>query len=232
MAPLCHSHQIFLINKDFLVYWWGSSRYMQAIFQKFMELKEDHIFWMWIYVICWHLVCPMMPCMIFWKVLLPWKLINSYLNIVFQTLFLNIMFQTVKLFFLCLSSILNFNYGYSEESDKPVPILSTTLFDSKKSLRCLSSFFCFVYCFYLYLLGTKSEKVMNTGLVFRFWGKSLILFSPPWYLQTCMCSSLKLLVLEHHTKFVQLFGEDHYIPNVHFLLHYPEQIIHGFGAHD
>lgn len=39
-----------------------------------------------------------------------------------------------------------------------------------------------------------------------------------------LCSSLKLLINKPHTKFVQLYGESSYIPKMHFLLHYPDQI--------
>jgi hypothetical protein len=37
-----------------------------------------------------------------------------------------------------------------------------------------------------------------------------------------LCSSLKLLIREHHSKFVILYGT--YIPKMHFLTHYPEQM--------
>ena len=39
-----------------------------------------------------------------------------------------------------------------------------------------------------------------------------------------LCSSLKILINEHHSKFVQLYGVSSYIPKMHFLLHYPDQI--------
>lgn len=39
------------------------------------------------------------------------------------------------------------------------------------------------------------------------------------------CSSLKLLIREHHDMFVRLYGPDKYIPKLHFILHYPDQIL-------
>ena len=39
------------------------------------------------------------------------------------------------------------------------------------------------------------------------------------------CSSLKLLIKEHHLKFVRLYGASSYIPKMHFLTHYPEQML-------
>ena len=39
-----------------------------------------------------------------------------------------------------------------------------------------------------------------------------------------LCSSLKLLIREHHTKFVNLYGVEVFIPKMHFLVQYPDQI--------
>lgn len=36
--------------------------------------------------------------------------------------------------------------------------------------------------------------------------------------------SLKLLIRDHHKEFVRLYGVGAYIPKMHFLTHYPEQI--------
>ena len=40
-----------------------------------------------------------------------------------------------------------------------------------------------------------------------------------------LSSSLKLLIKEHHTKFVSLYGISSCIPKMHFLIHYPEQML-------
>ena len=40
-----------------------------------------------------------------------------------------------------------------------------------------------------------------------------------------LCSSLKPLIRDHHVKFVELYGENSYIPKMHFLVHYPEQML-------
>ena len=40
-----------------------------------------------------------------------------------------------------------------------------------------------------------------------------------------LCTSLQLLIKEHHEKFVDLYGAGVYIPKMHFLVHYPEQIL-------
>lgn len=39
------------------------------------------------------------------------------------------------------------------------------------------------------------------------------------------CATLKHLVIEHHTLHCSLYGCDQVIPKMHFLTHYPEQIM-------
>jgi len=39
------------------------------------------------------------------------------------------------------------------------------------------------------------------------------------------CSSLKLVIKEHHLKFIHLYGASFYNPKLHFLIHYPEQML-------
>ena len=39
------------------------------------------------------------------------------------------------------------------------------------------------------------------------------------------CSSLKLLIREHHSNFVHLYGASFYIPKFYFLTHCPEQML-------
>jgi len=39
-----------------------------------------------------------------------------------------------------------------------------------------------------------------------------------------LCSLLKLLIAENHSKFVSLYGVEACIPKMHFLVHYPDQI--------
>lgn len=40
-----------------------------------------------------------------------------------------------------------------------------------------------------------------------------------------LCVTLKCLVEKHHTLFVSLYGVENYIPKLHFLVHYPAQIL-------
>ena len=119
------------------------------------------------------------------------------------------------------SRLLNFDYGYSE-SDKPIPILSTTLSDPNKSFRCSSSQMLLLVCILPLLIGDKikadGDKHWSCFLLLQ---KIIdIVFSP--LICHNLCSSLKLLIKEHHSLFVQLYGKHKYIPKLHFLLHYPE----------
>ena len=40
-----------------------------------------------------------------------------------------------------------------------------------------------------------------------------------------LCVTLKNLIDKHHSCFVSLYGADKYIPKLHFLVHYPAQIL-------
>lgn len=38
-------------------------------------------------------------------------------------------------------------------------------------------------------------------------------------------ATLRLLIADHHSMFVALYGKEKYIPKMHFMLHYPHQIL-------
>ena len=40
------------------------------------------------------------------------------------------------------------------------------------------------------------------------------------------CAILRVTIEEHHRSFISLYTQDKVIPKFHFLLHYPEQILH------
>ena len=72
---------------------------------------------------------------------------------------------------------------------------------------------------YHFLLVIKFLKT-NTGSVFR---KIVGIVLSPVFSEG-LCSLLKLLIAEHHSKFVSLYGVEACIPEMHFLVHYPDQI--------
>ncbi len=121
------------------------------------------------------------------------------------------------------SRLLNFNFGYSE-IDKPIPILSQTLLNPNRSLRSSSSQMLLLTRILPFLIGNEIQEGDEHWNCFLLLRKIMDIVLCPKVLLG-MCSSLKLLIGEHHRLFVALYGADKYIPKMHFLLHYPEQII-------
>ena len=118
--------------------------------------------------------------------------------------------------------LINFNYGYSESS-KPIPILSQTLNSSGKSLRLSASEMLLLTYVFPFIIGDKVPNNDDHWNCFLYLRKILdIVLSP--VVSENHASSLKLLIVEHHAKFVELYGNEFYIPKMHFLIHYPEQI--------
>lgn len=120
-------------------------------------------------------------------------------------------------------ALLSFNFGYSESTEKPAPILRTTLYSDGKSLRYSASQMLLLVRVLPLLIGDKISTDDPHWCCFLLLRKTLdIVLSP--IVSTNQISSLKLLIKEHHTRYVALYGLDAYIPKMHFLLHYPEQI--------
>ena len=118
--------------------------------------------------------------------------------------------------------LVNFNYGYSER-DQPVPILNDVLHDANKSLRSSASQMLTLLRILPFLIADKipeGEEHWNCFLMSR---KIVDIILCP-VISEGHCSSLKLLIRDHHTKFVELYGSSAYIPKLHFLVHYPDQI--------
>lgn len=118
--------------------------------------------------------------------------------------------------------LINFDYGYTE-TDKPVPILSTTL-KSDKALRSSASEMIVLVHILPFLIGDKILENEDHWACFLQLRKIIDIVLSPIVTEND-CSSLKLAIKDHHTKFVQLYGCSSYIPKMHFLVHYPEQIL-------
>ena len=112
------------------------------------------------------------------------------------------------------SCLIKFNFGYTE-ADKPIPILNQTLQNPHKSLRSTSSQMLLLTRILPFLIGNgidDGDKHWHCFLLLR---KILdIVLSPK--VSPGMCSSLKLLIQEHHQLFITLYGADKYIPKIHF----------------
>ena len=111
--------------------------------------------------------------------------------------------------------LLNFNFGYSDR-DKPVPILSRHL-QPENSLRSSASQMLTLLRVLPFLIGDKVPEESQHWISFSLLRKIVdIVLSPK--VSENHCSSLKILINEHHSKFVHLYGV--YIPKMHFLLHW------------
>lgn len=115
--------------------------------------------------------------------------------------------------------LINFSFGYSE-NDKPVPILSQAL-NPDKSIRSSASQMLLLVKILPFLVGDKIPEEEEHWACFILLRKIIDIVLCP-VASTSLCSSLKILIKEHHSKFVYLY--DKCIPKMHFLLHYPEQI--------
>ena len=74
-----------------------------------------------------------------------------------------------------------------------------------------------------FLIGDKIPEDNNNWLCFLLLRIIIEITLSPVLTET-HCSLLKLLIEEHHSKFVSIYGSGSLIPKMHFLVHYPEQI--------
>ena len=119
-------------------------------------------------------------------------------------------------------TLLGFNYGYSD-NDKPTPIISTVLYADDKKLKSSASQMLLLLRILPFLIGDRIPENDECWKCFILLRKIIdIVLSA--IVSDSLCSSLKLLVNEHHAAFVKLYGSESYIPKMHFLVHYPEQM--------
>ena len=118
--------------------------------------------------------------------------------------------------------LLNFNFGYSEK-DKPLPIYSTALKPDKMLRSSASQMLLLVQILPLLIADKIPENEDHWGCFILLRQIFDLMLAPIVTENTC--SSLKLLIRDHHTKFIRLYGSSSYIPKMHFLIHYPEQML-------
>ena len=118
-------------------------------------------------------------------------------------------------------SLVYFNYGYTE-SDRPVPIIQRH-FQSDKPIKSSASQMLLLLRILPFLIGSvvpDSDRHWKCFLLLR---KIIdMVFCP--VVTTGMADSLKILIIEHHETFVSLYPSC-FIPKMHFLIHYPEQML-------
>ena len=116
--------------------------------------------------------------------------------------------------------LLHFNFGYFI-TDKPIPILSWILRD--KSIRSSAAQMLTLVQVLPFLIGDKISEQDDHWLCYLLLRMIIDIVLCPFANEN-LCSSLKLLIKEHHSKFISLYGSSSYTPKMHFLVHYPEQI--------
>ena len=118
-------------------------------------------------------------------------------------------------------SLVHFNYGYTE-SDRPVPIIQRHL-QSDKPIKSSASQILLLLHILPFLIGSKvPESDFNWKCFLLLRQIMEIVFCP--VVTNSMAVSLKILIIEHHKAFVSLYPSC-FIPKMHFLIHYPEQML-------
>lgn len=120
--------------------------------------------------------------------------------------------------------LIMFNYGMTE-SDKPTAILTREILRSDDKKFHLSSSQTLLLCRLLPLLIgdciTEGDRHWKCYLLLL---KIMDIIVSP-VIAKGQCSTLKLLIEEHHISFTNLYGESCITPKFHFMIHYPEQIL-------
>ena len=117
--------------------------------------------------------------------------------------------------------LINFNFGYTE-SDKPVPILSSH-FQTDKPIRSSASQMRLLLQILPFLIGDKIPESEDCWKCFLLLRKIVDIVLCPLASENTS-SSLGFLIKEHQIAFMALYPA-HFIPKMHFLLHYPAQIL-------
>ena len=133
-------------------------------------------------------------------------------------------YMTSKLFTLTEYNrcLINFNFGYSD-NDKPVPILPN-VFSENKSLKSTASQMLTLIRHLPFIVGALIPEGDKHWACFLLLRKIVDIIMSP-ILPESISATLCLLIQEHHSMFVALYGKENFIPKFHFMLHYPSQIL-------
>ena len=129
-------------------------------------------------------------------------------------------FFTLDLINLRLQS---FAFGYSEVGSKPVPLTAAT-FDHDGKLKQSASRMLLLARVLPFLIGDKiPEECEQWECYLTLLDILEIALSPTVSKHTV--SYLRVLIEEHHLKFVELYPHLNVIPKMHYMVHYPSQIL-------
>ena len=121
--------------------------------------------------------------------------------------------------------LLDFDYGYTEVSDKPTPITSQHLrSETTKHLRQGSAqTWLLARILPLLIASSIPEDDDHWQCYLKLLNIIDICLSP--IATTDVCGLLKVLIEEHHTAFKALYPNWSITPKMHYMIHYPEQIL-------
>ena len=117
----------------------------------------------------------------------------------------------------------HFDYEYTEIS-KPPPINSRSTIVDGKPLKLSAAQSLLLIRIFPLLIGDVIPCECPNWKCFMLLSKIVDIIMCPWS-SADLCAILKMLITEHHQMFVTLYSARSVIPKLHFLLHYPEQIM-------
>ena len=122
--------------------------------------------------------------------------------------------------------IKSFNYGYTEISTKPPEITHRCITEDMKIRFSASEMLTMVHIFPL-LIGDKIPHHDKNYHCFMTLIKILQICLAP-VVTDSLVAFLRVLIEEHHHSFCEIYANESFIPKLHFMVHYPNQIIrHG-----
>ena len=120
--------------------------------------------------------------------------------------------------------LIQFDYGHSETADKPTPITTLHLHSQSKHLRQGSAQSWLLLRILPFLVASHIPEDDKPWQCFIRLRKIVdICMAPLVAMDTC--AVLKVLIEEHHTMFAEIYPEWSIIPKMHYMTHYPEQIL-------
>ena len=114
--------------------------------------------------------------------------------------------------------LLAFDFGYSELADKPA------VFENSWTIRQSASQMWLLIRIFPFLLGDLIPRDNAHWECFLMLMKICDIATAP-SVSTDVVAYLELLIEEHHILFCRLYGTDAIIPKMHFMIHFPSQIL-------
>lgn len=117
-----------------------------------------------------------------------------------------------------------FDFSYTEVSDKPSELDDKVLKNPGQKIRQSASKMWMLAVYLPLLIG----DLVPEGC--EFWDLYMLLLricsiAASWQIQPDTIPYLSILIEEHHSKFRELYPDKTIIPKMHYMLHYPRQIV-------